>query len=258
MNQYHSLSPAKHAMGHRPPPENHPLKLSSPFSHQILKTDAPLPLTVDLRPQLLPVRNQMDIGACSAFSSVGFREQLHYKRCGQLLPGYLAPNYLYWRTRLLENSFPTDSGASIADEMSTLTSWGVCPESAFPFVDTCNVPGTPQDDTLAAEFKLKTQPLQVDWSDMTNFETVLALGISIVIGFTVYASFEDTPSSGIVPPPSGGVVGGHGVQIVGYDHNAQTLLLRNQWTDQWADQGYCYPSYSYMQQVLSEAWTVAG
>jgi C1A family cysteine protease len=257
MNKYHSLGVTTRSYGYRPAPENHPLKLSSPYSHTVLAS-SPLPLTVDLRPYCLAVRNQENIGACSAFSAASFRELLHWRRCNQVLPGYLAPSYLYWRTRVLEGSFPEDSGCSISDEFSTLLNYGVCSEACFPFNDTCNIPGTPQDDVVAAEFKLKTQPLQVDWSDMTNFEQVLANNLAINIGFTVYQSFEQTGPDGMVPPISGPVMGGHGVLVCGYDHNAQNILIRNQWSDTWALNGYCWMPYAYAQEVLSEAWTVAG
>jgi len=64
----------------------------------------------------------------------------------------------------------------------------------------------------------------------------------VVVGFTVYESFEDdsVAKSGVVnmPLPGEKVLGGHAVCVVGYDDKTQRFRLRNSWGPGWGQKGY--------------------
>lgn len=210
---------------------------------------------MDLRNLCLPIRDQGEEGACSGFSTAAFRESSHALACGSLLTDYLAPAYLYARTRMYDGTFPADSGASIADEFYILQNYGVCPESMLPYAASPTEAPTPADDVAALPFRL-AQPVQVD-RDPISIKSVLAEKQTITIGFTVYDSFENPDSRGVVNWPIGSgekILGGHGVLVCGYDDVNQWWIIRNQWGTDWGASGYCFMPYGY-EALWTEAWT---
>ena len=144
------VSRPRHRFLYRPPAANHPalLKAVEPFK----AAPGALPPSVDLRPQFLLPRDQGVIGACSGFSTAALREYMvavQTKGTGF----YLSPAYLYARTRMTEGTFPTDAGATIIDEVTTLQNYGVCQEVDLPYNQDPSERPTPQDDVQAVPFR---------------------------------------------------------------------------------------------------------
>jgi C1A family cysteine protease len=81
-------------------------------------------------------------------------------------------------------------------------------------------------------------------------QTTLANGRPIVIGFSVYDSFEsqEVAQTGMVPMPGSNesMLGGHAVLLVGYDDPRQLWIVRNSWGESWGDKGYFYMPYQYL------------
>ncbi len=243
----------KHTFRYHPPRADHPLLKTAPRAARL----AALPPSADLRNLCLPIRDQGSEGACSGFSASAFREVSHAAATGSLLTDYLAPAYLYGRTRIYDGTFPADSGASITDEFYVLQNYGVCPEAMLPYQANPNETPTPADDLAAAPFRL-AQPVQVT-IDPQDLKSVLASKQAICIGFTVYASFENTGADGVVPMPNTAtepIEGGHGVLVVGYDDANKWWIVRNQWGADWGANGYCFMPYGY-EALWTEAWTGA-
>ena len=65
-------------------------------------------------------------------------------------------------------------------------------------------------------------------------------------------------SDGIMPPPSGKVVGGHAVAMVGYDETKKMIFVRNSWGQSWGDKGCFYAPYDFITNtdICSDLWTV--
>lgn len=238
---------------YRPPPANHPA-LRNVFPAR-LGTAAPAPASWDLRRWLLPPRDQGEEGCCSGFGTAALRECSRAVATG-LVTAYLSPAYLYWRTRLLEGSFPQDAGATIADELTTLKNYGVCPEVDLVYNSQAGEAGTPQDDVQALPFRCGL-PLAVDFSNPENFETALANNAAVVFGMPVYQSFEDTGADGLVAIPAAAeqCLGGHCMLAVGYNRTAGRLTVRNSWGTDWGESGYCYLPYG-MIPSFCEAWVI--
>lgn len=216
--------------------------------------------SVDHRPLLRPVRDQGQEGSCFAHAVAALKEF----NCAQYpdgktrastpvpLGGYLSVAYLSWRTRLAEGTFPQDSGASIADAMEILRAWGACPEAFLPYNQNPSQAGNAQCDVAAVPYRVH-QPCTVP-VDGASWRTVLEAGHCIAIGFSVYASFEDTGPDGVVPPvqPGEGLLGGHAVLVCGY--GPKGFIVRNSWGAGFGDLGYVYFPDSYLANVW-EAWT---
>jgi phospholipase C len=235
---------------YRPPSADHPLLRSAKKAAPI----ANLPERVDLRYLCLPVRNQGAEGACSGFSTASFCEALHALSCGSLLPDYLAPAYIYARTRTQDGTFPQDSGASLADEFMVLQNFGICPEPFMPYTGNPAEPVAPKCDAAALPFR--TQPIQVD-RQIDVLKSVLASKKTISIGLMVFESFENPDSKGFVKLPevsSEKFLGGHAVLLCGYDNASGCWIVRNQWGNQWGIGGYCYMPFGY-ETHWTEAWS---
>lgn len=240
-----------HLFHYKPPPKGHPL-LQRPmltYSGGVLKASS------DLRHLFMAARNQGQEGCCSGFATAGLREAAHALANGQSLPGYLSPAYLYAKARQLEGTFPNDAGATIADELTGLEQYGVCPESLLPYDQDPSELPTAACDVAAQQFRVPiATPVATDASSLK-----FVLGDQpIVIGFQVYESFESPgpDQNGVVPlpdPTKEALLGGHGVLLVGYDTTG--WLVRNQWGPEWGLQGYCIMPFGY-ERLFTEAYTV--
>jgi len=61
----------------------------------------------------------------------------------------------------------------------------------------------------------------------------------LAVAFTVYADFP-TYKSGVYQHVSGGMLGGHAVEMIGWgvENNVPYWWIKNSWNEQWGDQGY--------------------
>ena len=237
------------------------------FTPALMVGEPPIEGAIDLRPHLLPVRDQGQEGCCSGFATAALQECLTNVALAPLTPMntqdaatqdalWLSPAYLYARTRIAEGTFPRDAGARIVDELMTLFNYGTCPESMLPYNGDPTIGSpTPELDAAAARFK-SLAPTGVNMTNPIAIETALAKKQPIAFGMPVTASFEKTGSDGMVPAPGGALLGGHAMLCVGYDRAKQLLTIRNSWSAKWGDGGYCYMPYT-MAALWWEAYTSA-
>jgi len=216
------------------------------------------PKKVDLRASMSPIVDQGQLGSCTANAIVsGLREYLLLQKADATR---LSRLFLYWQERNLEGTINEDSGAMIRDGMKVLNQLGVCPELDFPY-DITKFTQTPSSTSEedAAKYKIATYERVVD---LEALQVSLAHNLPIVIGFTVYDSFEsqEVAATGIVPMPDLArerQLGGHAVCAVGYDDEKQWVIVRNSWGTEWGDKGYCYFPYAMFadKELVSDMWT---
>lgn len=77
---------------------------------------------------------------------------------------------------------------------------------------------------------------------------------SAIIGLTLYESFLNTGPDGIIPPPSGAILGGHGMRASGIVLKNNKLMVRlpNSWGTHRGDNGFYYLDLS--EHILWEMW----
>jgi C1A family cysteine protease len=257
---------------------------------------ATLPVSVDLRALCSPVRDQGQLGSCTAFAmGSGLREFLEINGVpgpvppppapepsgclARLLPGLfkptpaparstpsftvLSPLFLYYQERVLEGTVNIDNGAEIRDGMKVLNQMGIPPETDWPY-DISKFTQKPPDQATAdaAGFKIASYH---SLSGLDEVKTCLASNNGVVLGFTVYSSFEsaEVATTGVMPVPAPGeeVLGGHAVFAVGYKDDASLagggrLIVKNSWGSSWGDQGYFYMPYQIvLNGMADELWT---
>jgi C1A family cysteine protease len=217
-----------------------------------------LPSSVDLRPDCAPIEDQGQLGSCTSFAAGA---AIRYARKKQGLADFVTSHlFLYYYSRS-KSTKTVDAGATIRDTIKAAAKTGDCPEIDWPYIIDHFDIHPPIQATQDALKDRAISYLSVA-QDLTQMKNCLAQGFPIVVGFTVYSSFESNAvaQSGVVPMPGRGesVLGGHAVLVVGYNDAKQQFTCRNSWSDQWGDQGYFYMPYAYLlnKRLASDFWTV--
>lgn len=249
----------KHIYNLKPTPPTHKfhssnLKVSPPSL-------LPLPPKVDLRDSGLldAVYDQKNLGSCTGNGlAAAINYLLRFQKLEPLLPN---PSrlFIYWNERFEENTIDSDSGASIGDGCHTLETYGVCSETMWAY-DVDKFKNKPINEAFA-EAKNNTLLQFNTCNTLMDMKHSLASSLPVVIGIMIYESFEsaEVAKTGIVPLPDTtkeSVLGGHCMICVGYDDDRQSIIVRNSWSDSWADNGYCYIPYQYLINNLSEAYVL--
>ena len=233
-----------------------------------------LPAKVDLRPGFSPVKDQGELGSCTANAAVGGAfEFLEIKAIKAKLamassPEEFDPNkfeagsrlFVYYNERVNEGTVNEDSGAELGDIIEAMTQHGVCPESMWAYDESKFSVKPPQACyDAAAKHKISKGERLVGLQQM---KTILASGLPFIFGIYVYESFESdqVASTGMVPMPGPDeqCVGGHEICAAGYDDTKQCLLVRNSWGPDWGVGGYFWLPYSYVQNpnLASDFWVL--
>jgi C1A family cysteine protease len=202
-----------------------------------------LPTEVDYRPICIPAFDQLQLGSCTSQSAIFALWFAAHKQGEQAVMLSRLMHYYLARSNKRK-----DTGSTVRQSVKVAVKYGVCPETEWPYDITQFTKKPPQacyDDAAqheAKEYKAVAQ-------DMTTMKTCLASGYPILIGFTVYTSFESqaVASTGIMPLPqkTESVLGGHAVSLVGYQDDTQCFIARNSWSASWGDNGYFYMPYEY-------------
>lgn len=168
--------------------------------------------------------------------------------------------FIYYNGRVLENTVNSDSGLTITDGAKSVNKYGAPPESDWPYNISQYTVKPPQqaytDGSNSQVVKYARVP-----QTTADMQATITAGYPIVVGFTVYESFESqtVADTGHVPMPAANeqTLGGHCVLIVGYQADG-TWIVRNSWGSDWGDHGYCYFPQRYFLDgnLSSDFWVI--
>jgi C1A family cysteine protease len=219
-----------------------------------------IPAVVDLRKNCPPVMDQGELGSCTAHGITGAL------RCARITAGMtdieFARLQLYFDERDMEGTIESDGGGMIRDGIKCAAKIGVAQETLWPY-DISKFTVTPPPEVYSDAIKHQSLQYERVQVDASHIKTAIAHGFPVVIGVTLFDSFEseEVAATGMVPIPNTGVespVGGHCLYAVGYGQKDGCITVRNSWNTTWGDKGDCYFPDHYLGSTLfgSDYWTI--
>lgn len=213
---------------------------------------------IDLREQCPIIYNQGNLGSCVSNATafcIQFNQIKHHL-VHQFMPSRL---FIYYNSRVIEQTIDTDSGCTIRDALSATNKQGVCPETIWPY----------------DEDKYKVKPIEIAYkmgsdhtikvysrvqSSLDQMKQCLIEGYPFMFGLLVYQSFEEVDHTGMVKKPSTSdhLIGGHCMACIGFDDARGCFIVRNSWGNDWGDDGICYIPYDYVcdGNFAFDMWTI--
>lgn len=224
------------------------------------------PETIDYRPNLPPVFDQLGRGACVAAASVWTPKAFQEISQGDFPVSGLSAAFLYSMCKSLDG-IPDEEGTYPRVAMQVLQKHGVCPEEWMPYWMLSNLPApqVPQVSSAAMEraeaFKIKTYaqlcaPADTDRSNLlATMRQALHREGPFLLALLVCDNFQPG-ADGRIPLPAGRVLGGHAVGIVGDLPSEKALILRNSWGAEWGQDGYALLPYEWITRRYDFGWYV--
>jgi hypothetical protein len=201
-----------------------------------------------------PIRDQKEVGACTAFSLASTLDHAFASATGK--PGYVSVMHIWSR---YANGFKEDAAANNLKKPLTAESlWSYDAAAACQWVAegdcasycevrnaTCGKPDEARRAKADGLPHLTLASVTKIVPSTSNFVTVLAKGQDVWFGMSIDAPvFERVSGKNVVVPDfdARDSESGHAMSIVGYrvQANGTYFLLKNSWGKSWGDQGYAW------------------
>ena len=190
---------------------------------------------VDLRDDLMEIRNQGSQGTCYAQAAACMKELQEKKDYG--LNEYLSPQFFYNnRGNLYDENEENDSGMFGRNVMKLLKEIGICTEKLYPYGIIENKDKISEDIYLNASRNKIKGYARVTTIDGLK-ESLNENGICL-IAFPVYNYGKEIWNQS----ENDTFKGGHAMAVVGYLEDC--FIIRNSWGSSWCDNGYCYYKFN--------------
>lgn len=250
--------PVRFSFGHLPdPPDSRDFKLKISPQTVLVPTD--------LRSQMRPIKNQGNLGACTAFATTAMVEFVRSKQ--RMIEWDASPLFTYYSSRKIEGTIPIDSGAYVRDALKSTVKDGVVKEESWPYIVENFAMLPPSAVWVEAETH---QTLTYSKVDQTQEGVLgcLSEGYPFTFGAKLFDSFIKTQTgmfvTNTVPMPNLSAdkyVGGHCMLAVGYTSASDTsieIIVRNSWSEYVGIDGYHFMPIEYiLDPTLSmDFWTI--
>jgi len=197
---------------------------------------------IDLRLEFTSIKDQGEMGACTAFAIVSIYEYI-LKKNNQIDPD-LSERYVYYNVRTTQNQEDEDCGSSYFDIIQTMGTEGVCLEHLCKYDDS-KLQEKPSPEAYAdGRTRLITKALNVK-TNIDDIRSAIAEGYPVAISLKIGDSFGQSGAFIRRPAPDE-PCGNHAMVICGYSDEDKLFIVRNSWNTTFGDKGYCYVPYSYI------------
>jgi hypothetical protein len=209
---------------------------------------------IDLRGQLGPVRDQGRRGTCLSFAATACHEQARRRRRGAL-PAELGEEILYWACKQIDGD--TAAGSYPRSAAQALTDTGQSAGALWPYDgarDDTAAAYTPPSEALAAA-NMRRGTLRSVAREIDEIRELLRRAHALMMALELWRGFYAAHEGALELPAQADLLGvGHAVAVVGFDDDAQELLLRNSWGQTWGDGGYGRLPYAALRVVCRGVW----
>jgi hypothetical protein len=222
---------------------------------------AALPAKVDWRKKggnfVTPVKDQMFCGSCVAFGTIAVLESM-VRIAGQAptMTVDLSEAHLYFCYGPDRGALPCPDGGWWPDESFACLKTGVVDEVGFPYTDDdqpCRLgPDATNRRTTISQF--------VVLDKVSEMKKHLATVGPLAACFETYEDFVMFYKGGVYryhEETSGEFVGGHCVQIIGYDDDQRAWIAKNSWGTGWGRDGYFRIGYGEVG-IDASMWGITG
>lgn len=214
------------------------------------------PPVLSLRAKMPAVRDQHDLGSCTANAGAVATEFCLAKQIGKPA-AQLSRLDLYATTREIEGTpLSEDSGCYVRDVFKASHQFGICDESLWPYIPSNYNKYPPRRAVVEALHKRATSYHAVP--DLPHIKACLIEGYPLIFGFDCFESLmaPSVGKTGVIPLPaaSEASIGGHCVTCVGYDDRRHALEIQNSWGTGWGEHGFGWLPYDYVTRGLASDW----
>lgn len=191
--------------------------------------EMPLPVRLDYRPYMGPVKDQGQQGSCSAQTAAQIKEYHEFADLQERL--IFSPQFIYNNR---ENQ--TSEGMTPKDTMKILQKHGVVLESVYPYGRI-----EPKSKIKRAYYKLAS-PFKI--KTYAKVRSLVGLKQALVKNGPCYLAVPVYNNTTRMWKARSGdkYQGGHAMTIVGY--NEEGFIIRNSWSKNWGNQGHTVFPYS--------------
>lgn len=229
------------------------------------------PKSIDMRMHFSRIKDQGQVGACTAFAVTSVYEFIMNQR-GQ--KDQLSERFLYYNARVASNKRQgiveeelSDKGSSYFDSFTSLGEYGISTNLLCPY-ETAQVNVKPSEEAYQdAKSRLVTEAKEVHVKEQ-DIKSALNDGYPVMISAKLYESFASA-AGGFIPIPSAEEIQNekeldvhafHAMVICGYSDEDKFFIVRNSWGTSFGDNGYCYMPYSYIlnPELIIQACIITG
>lgn len=223
-----------------------------------------LPTKVDNRKYAREIENQLTTSSCVANATVSALELLA-KKAG--LDINLSRLFLYYNLREpYANLKEKDKGSYLRDGFKSVNQLGICTEDVWKFnVSKVNTKPDQNSYNKALENKVQEYKRIVGFSSLTggddyaiqSMKVALAKGYPITISMTLGKTFtflKGALSTHNYIGVNNDSIGGHAMNVVGYDDSLQGFIVENSWGSNWGDNGFCLIKYDVIKKDCKDVW----
>lgn len=211
--------------------------------------------SVDLREWDTIVESQDSLGSCSSNALTNAYELCVNRNYPEYFT-HLSRLFIYYNTRGEYGDVQEDEGMFLRDGLKSLTKFGVCSESLWPY-DITKFSTRPTEESYEDANKRKILKYQKLIS-IYYITEVLNHNKPVVFGMNIYDSFmnlNERISTVNFPGRKEKSLGGHAMCMVGYDLGKRLFLVKNSFGTSWGDKGYCWIPFDYIRQEGYDVWT---
>jgi C1A family cysteine protease len=166
--------------------------------------------------------------------------------------------FLYWNSRKITGDERVDDGTYLRTCIAGLVKFGAPPEEAWPFAP-IRINRMPSATAYHASYDRRGPAGYYRAAEgeprIEQVRGAIASGYPVVFGTRIDASFNRVANADTIGPPTGEIIGGHAMCIVGYD--GRGVRVANSWGSEWGDTGLYWMSYDWLaSDHVHDVWAV--